>query len=278
MSHCSASVIVLTSSTNCNAVITSSTDRNAVGEWVDLRVCAMTQPPSRIRGLWRLMRCTASTCEPCRKQATIGSNVFDSRAPAPLAITPGERRKRSHRGARVRPSINAAAKASGINYRTAQRIVEAADRRQRQLVAVGSGVTPTPPEGPARRLIAPPRCHMSVTTPRNLSGRRRTYKDVFSDVRAIGGRRWTPANTPNRLPKLNTRVRFPSSAPLFSQVRFLRHAVECQGGWRSAYGPQVRHMLFAARVCCRSGRIEREATVAIRCLSRPWLLFRRVRD
>jgi Protein of unknown function (DUF2637) len=35
-------------------------------------------------------------------------------------------------------SINAAAKASGINYRTAQRIVEAAaERRQRQLVAVG---------------------------------------------------------------------------------------------------------------------------------------------
>jgi hypothetical protein len=35
-------------------------------------------------------------------------------------------------------SINAAAKASGINYRTAQRIVQAAaERRQRQLVAVG---------------------------------------------------------------------------------------------------------------------------------------------
>jgi molybdenum-dependent DNA-binding transcriptional regulator ModE len=35
-------------------------------------------------------------------------------------------------------SINAAAKASGINYRTAQRIVEAAAAyRQRQLVAVG---------------------------------------------------------------------------------------------------------------------------------------------
>jgi hypothetical protein len=35
-------------------------------------------------------------------------------------------------------SINAAAKASGINYRTAQRIVAAAaERRQRQLVAVG---------------------------------------------------------------------------------------------------------------------------------------------
>jgi len=34
-------------------------------------------------------------------------------------------------------SINAAAKASGINYRTAQRIVEAAAGRwQRQLVAV----------------------------------------------------------------------------------------------------------------------------------------------
>ena len=35
-------------------------------------------------------------------------------------------------------SINAAANASGINYRTAQRIVEAvAEHRQRQLVAVG---------------------------------------------------------------------------------------------------------------------------------------------
>jgi hypothetical protein len=35
-------------------------------------------------------------------------------------------------------SINAAAKASGINYRTAQRIVEgAAEHRQRQLMAVG---------------------------------------------------------------------------------------------------------------------------------------------
>ena len=34
-------------------------------------------------------------------------------------------------------SINAAAKASGINYRTAQRIVAAAERRQRQLLAVG---------------------------------------------------------------------------------------------------------------------------------------------
>ncbi len=34
-------------------------------------------------------------------------------------------------------SINAAAKASGINYRTAQRIVAAAERRQRGLVAVG---------------------------------------------------------------------------------------------------------------------------------------------
>jgi hypothetical protein len=35
-------------------------------------------------------------------------------------------------------SINAAAKASGVNYRTAQRIVEgAAEHRQRQLLAVG---------------------------------------------------------------------------------------------------------------------------------------------
>jgi molybdenum-dependent DNA-binding transcriptional regulator ModE len=34
-------------------------------------------------------------------------------------------------------SINAAAKASGINYRTAQRIFEGAEHRQRQLTAVG---------------------------------------------------------------------------------------------------------------------------------------------
>jgi molybdenum-dependent DNA-binding transcriptional regulator ModE len=35
-------------------------------------------------------------------------------------------------------SINAAAKASGINFRTAQRIVQAAaERRQRQFVVVG---------------------------------------------------------------------------------------------------------------------------------------------
>jgi len=34
-------------------------------------------------------------------------------------------------------STNAAAKESGINYRTAQRIVAAAERRQRQLMAVG---------------------------------------------------------------------------------------------------------------------------------------------
>jgi hypothetical protein len=40
----------------------------------------------------------------------------------------------SHRGG---ASINAAAKASGINYRTAQRIVEAAAEQQQQLVAVG---------------------------------------------------------------------------------------------------------------------------------------------
>lgn len=39
---------------------------------------------------------------------------------------------------RAGASINAAAKASGINYRTAQRIVAgAAEHRQRQLVAVG---------------------------------------------------------------------------------------------------------------------------------------------
>jgi molybdenum-dependent DNA-binding transcriptional regulator ModE len=34
-------------------------------------------------------------------------------------------------------SINAAAKASGINYRTAQRIVEGAEHQQQRLLAVG---------------------------------------------------------------------------------------------------------------------------------------------
>jgi len=38
---------------------------------------------------------------------------------------------------RAGASINAAARTSGINYRTAQRIVEAAERRRRQLVVVG---------------------------------------------------------------------------------------------------------------------------------------------
>jgi hypothetical protein len=46
-------------------------------------------------------------------------------------------------------SINAATKASGINYKTAKRIVEAAaEHRKRQLTAVGRRVTPsgaTPP-------------------------------------------------------------------------------------------------------------------------------------
>ena len=38
---------------------------------------------------------------------------------------------------RERASINAAAKASGINYRTAQRIMQGAERRHHGLVAVG---------------------------------------------------------------------------------------------------------------------------------------------
>jgi hypothetical protein len=49
MSPCSTSVILLNSSTSskCIAVITSLTDRNAVGKWVDVGVCATAQPPGR---------------------------------------------------------------------------------------------------------------------------------------------------------------------------------------------------------------------------------------
>jgi hypothetical protein len=64
----------------------------------------------------------AEGCEPC-----VGADCIRS---GPVLAVLAARRD----GA----SINAAARASGINYRTAQRIVEgAAGRRQRQLVAVG---------------------------------------------------------------------------------------------------------------------------------------------
>ena len=59
----------------------------------------------------------------------IASGVTTQRVETVVAVLSSRRR-----GA----SINAAAKASGINYRTAQRIVEAAAAHQhRQLVAVG---------------------------------------------------------------------------------------------------------------------------------------------
>jgi hypothetical protein len=38
MSHCSASVNLLSSSTNCDTVVTFMTSRNAVAMWIDFRV------------------------------------------------------------------------------------------------------------------------------------------------------------------------------------------------------------------------------------------------
>jgi molybdenum-dependent DNA-binding transcriptional regulator ModE len=59
----------------------------------------------------------------------IASGVTTQRVETVLAVLAASR---------AGASINAAAKASGINYRTAQGIVEAAgEHRQRQLVVVG---------------------------------------------------------------------------------------------------------------------------------------------
>ena len=58
-----------------------------------------------------------------------------------------------------------------------------------------------------------PRCHGGVTTRGNLCGRLWTHMDVFPLVVVPCGRADTVLDAPNRLPKLNTRVRFRSSAP-----------------------------------------------------------------
>ena len=75
-------------------------------------------------------------------------------------------------------SINAAAKASGINYRTAQRIVEAAtERRQGQLVAAADSRRWAPlskmmsPATALRAHILPticPQLHISPVIPRDV--------------------------------------------------------------------------------------------------------------
>jgi tetratricopeptide (TPR) repeat protein len=64
----------------------------------------------------------------------------------------------------------------------------------------------------ARAIALGTQCQESVTTARNFSGRGWPCMDVSSEVAAIHGLPRTPTIAPNRLPKLNTRVRFPSSA------------------------------------------------------------------
>jgi hypothetical protein len=72
---------------------------------------------------------TATQADADRASELIASGITTQPVETVIAVLS------SHRSG---ASINAAAKASGINYRTAQRIVEGAgERRQRQRVAVG---------------------------------------------------------------------------------------------------------------------------------------------
>ena len=52
----------------------------------------------------------------------------------------------------------------------------------------------------------------AVVTRSDSTGQIRTHPDVFSQFRDLSGRRQTRQDGTNPLPKLNTRVRFPSSA------------------------------------------------------------------
>jgi hypothetical protein len=80
------------------------------------------------------------------------------------------------------------------------------------------------------------RCHKSPQLPWTCV----VLHGCFRTSHRCGRRLWTPSNAPNRLPKLNTRVRFPSSAPrlpahtLFESVR---------PGGRSRNGPVRRDMM-----------------------------------
>ena|ERR1700682_6460629 len=56
-------------------------------------------------------------------------------------------------------------------------------------------------------------CHDVVTRHSDTAGQSRTHMDVFSLVGMLGRRAGTALDTSNQLPKVNTRVRFPSSAP-----------------------------------------------------------------
>jgi hypothetical protein len=57
------------------------------------------------------------------------------------------------------------------------------------------------------------RCHESVTTRYEPGGRLRTYMAVILQVSVFSIHQRTRLHGSNQLPKLNTRVRFPSSAP-----------------------------------------------------------------
>jgi hypothetical protein len=65
-------------------------------------------------------------------------------------------------------------------------------------------------------------CHDVVTSSRDDSGQSPTHVDAKRQVTSFRGLPEAPMDTPNRLPKLNTRVRFPSSAPLSVLVTYLK--------------------------------------------------------
>ena len=93
-----------------------------------VQTCASVQPDPA-----QTVQDSAQT-EAAQVDADLASELIASRATTQPLATVIEVLAATRNGA----SINAAAKASGINYRTAQRIVEAAgEYRQRQLVAVG---------------------------------------------------------------------------------------------------------------------------------------------
>jgi hypothetical protein len=61
--------------------------------------------------------------------------------------------------------------------------------------------------------LGPARCHVNVTRLRRTDGHLWMYPDASAQDSGFVGRTGTREDVTNRLPKLNTRVRFPSSAP-----------------------------------------------------------------
>src|SRR3954451_18318230 len=86
----------------------------------------------------------------------------------------------------------------------------------------------------------------TVTTLGNRGGRARTHTDMFLQVVYFSGRASTAIVVPNRPPKLNTRVRFPSSAPI-ALYRFLRCV-------RTPTAREHRRVLWGPKSSCGRSR------------------------